>query len=299
MPTPMPKDPPFRHRPYDGSTRPFTVGLKPIGEEVWLEPDRFLNVHLAEKDRLYARDLSAVFRAEDDTADVQREVLDLVADNLVRFHPRTHAFEKGSVTLTETGRRIALAEEPALLTASKLVQEDLVVMRKGVDGYRLVAASVCFPSSWRLSEKIGRSMSGIHEGVPDFNGARMGQVVERLFENLTTDQLVCRFNWSIYPDSNLHHPMPEGIPFTVTAETLARLFLRVERQTLRRLPGSGDILFTIRIHHDPLAKLAEQEDRKRIASDLRGQLMNLTEDQLDYKGMVTARDEIAATLARM
>jgi len=292
-------EPPFRHRPYDGSTRPFTVGLKPIGEEVWLEPDRFLDAHLTEKERLFSLDLPAVFRAEADTAETQREVLDLVADNLKRFHPNSYAFERRSATNRETGRRIEFGQEPALLTASKLVQEDLVIMRRGPEGYRLVAASVCFPSSWRLSEKIGRSMSGIHEGVPDFNGARMGQVVERLFENLTTDQLVCRFNWSIYPDGNLHHPMPEGIPFTVTAETLARLFLRVERQTLRRLPGSGDILFTIRIHHDPLAKLAEQDDRKRIASDLRGQLMNLTEDQLDYKGMVAARDEIAATLAHM
>lgn len=295
----MSTEPPFRHRPYDGSTRPFTVGLKPIGEEVWLEPDRFLDAHLAEKERLFSLDLPAVFRAEHATDDAQREVLDLVADNLKRFHPRTYAFERASATIGETGRTIVLNEEPALLTASKLVQEDLVIMRSGPDGYRLVAASVCFPSSWRLSEKIGRSMSGIHAGVPDFNGARMGQVVARLFENLTTDQLVCRFNWSIYPDANLHHPMPEGIPFTVTDETLARLFLRVERQTLRRLAGSGDILFTIRIHHDPLAMLAEQDDRKRIASDLRGQLLKLTEDQLDYKGMIRARDEIAATLARL
>lgn len=296
---PTPTEPPFRHRPYDGSTRPFTVGLKPIGEEVWLEPDSYLDAYLAEKERLFSLDLPAVFRAEDGTDDAQREVLDLVADNLIRFHPRTHAFEPGSATITETGRRIDLGDGPALLAASRLVQEDLVIMRRGPDGYRLVAASVCFPSSWRLSEKIGRSMSGIHEGVPDFNGARMGRVVDRLFENLTADQLVCRFNWSIYPDSNLHHPMPEGIPFTVTAETLARLFLRVERQTLRRLGKSGDILFTIRIHHDPLAKLAEQDDRKRIASDLRGQLMDLSEDHLDYKGMIRARDEIAAALQRM
>ncbi|WP_434055411.1 MAG: DUF3445 domain-containing protein [Roseibium sp.] len=296
---PMPPEPPFQHRPYDGSTRPFTVGLKPIGEETWLEPDQFLDAHLAEKERLFAQDLRAVFRAEEDTCAAQREVLDLVTDNLMRFHPLTHRVEAGSATVIGTGRRIAFGQEPALLTASKLVQEDLVIMREGPDGYRLVAASVCFPSSWRLSEKIGRSMSGIHEGVPDFNGARMGQVVGRLFENLATDQLVCRFNWSIYPDDNLHHPIPEGIAFAVTEESLARLFLRVERQTLRRLPKSGDIVFTIRIHHDPLAKLAEQEDRKRIASDLRSQLMDLTADQLDYKGMIRARDEIAETLERM
>ena len=38
-------------------------------------------------------------------------------------------------------------------------------------------------------------------------------------------------------------------------------YLRHKRQTLRRLPASGDILFTIRIYVQPLAALAGQPRR--------------------------------------
>ena len=296
---PSSASPPFRHRPYDGSSQPFTVGLKPIGEESWLEPDTFLDLHLEEKERLFARDLPAVFRAGKDTDAAQAEVLELVVEHLKRCHEATHSFGSGTVFVGSAERGVPLSERPQLLTASRLVQEDLVIMRAGPEGYRMVAASLCFPSSWRLSEKFGLSMTGIHDGVPGFNGARMGQVVARLFQNLRTDQLLCRFNWSIYPDAELHHPQPERIPFEVTSENFARLFLRVERQTLRRLPASGDILFTIKIHQDPLAVLSGQDDQSAIASKLRSQLLDLDNDQLTYKGLVRARDEIAAALERI
>ena len=289
----------FRHRPYDGSSQPFTVGLKPIGEEDWPEPDAFLADHLAEKERLFAKEPAAVFRAEDDTGAAQCEVLEFVRDNLERFHPESHAIDEMTARLRSSGRFVSLTATPALLTASSLIQEDLVIMRPGPDGYRMVAASLCFPSSWRLSEKFGLSMTGIHESVPGFNGERMGQVVARLFENLQSDQLMCRFNWSIYADGNLHHPWPKRISFDVSTEAIARLFLRVERQTLRRLPRCGDILFTIRIHHDPLSMLAAQPDRANIASGLRQQLLALDHSQLTYKGLVAARDEIAEALRRM
>ena len=36
----------------------------------------------------------------------------------------------------------------------------------------------------------------------------------------------------------------------------AAAFIRVERQTLRKLPQSGDILFTIQIYLDPLGMIA-------------------------------------------
>jgi hypothetical protein len=288
--------PPFQHAPYDGSSLPFTVGLKPISEETWLEPDPFLIRYLAEKERLFAEAPDTVWRAEPDTQDAQREVLDLVTGSLGRFHAGSHRLSGGAVELLESGRRVALAGKPALLSASRLVQEDLILMRPGPDGYRLVAASLCFPSSWSLAEKIGLSMTGIHENVPGFNGARMGQMVARIFDNMKAGQLLERFNWSVYPDGDLHHPRPKQIRPEIAGSALARLFLRVERQTLRRLPESGDILFTIKIHHDPLAALEACEDRAERAAGLQRQLLDLDQDQLAYKGLVSTRDALAEAL---
>jgi heme-dependent oxidative N-demethylase alpha subunit-like protein len=48
-----------------------------------------------------------------------------------------------------------------------------------------------------------------------------------------------------------------------------RMRLRVERQTLRRLPRSGAIVFTIRVYMTPLAGLGPGE-AGRLAAALRG-----------------------------
>ena len=119
--------PPFHHTPYDGTSQPFTVGLKPIGEEAWLEPDPFLVKHLGEKKRLFSDHLETVFRAEPDTDAAQQEVLDLLTENLSRFHADTHRVGDAEVEIVATGARIPLAGAPALVTAASLVQEDLVL----------------------------------------------------------------------------------------------------------------------------------------------------------------------------
>lgn len=288
--------PPFQHTPYDGTSHPFTVGLKPIGEDTWLETDPFLAEHLAEKDSLFERDLDVVFRAEADTGPAQAEALRLIRDNLRRFHASTHQVGDGAVRIKGVGEPVRLTTGDALRTASRLVQEDLVIMRPGTDGYRLVAASLCFPSSWSLTEKFGQSMAGIHESVPGFNGGRMGRTVARLFENLKPGQLVCRFNWSIHQDGRLHHPEPNRVRAEIGRDVLAGLFLRVERQTLRRLEDTGDILFTIKIHHDPLAALEYQDNRAEIARGLRQQVLDLDADQLAYKGLADARGALVGVL---
>ncbi len=45
-------------------------------------------------------------------------------------------------------------------------------MRRGEEGWRLAVGALCFPSSWQLTEKFGKPMSGIHEPVPGFGPAR-------------------------------------------------------------------------------------------------------------------------------
>ena len=65
---------------------------------------------------------------------------------------------------------------------------------------------------------------------------------------------------------------------------------------MRKLPASGDILFTIRIHLDPMAALRVHPDRARIAASFAAQLAALDRAQLDYKGLAADRDRLAAAL---
>ena len=141
-------------------------------------------------------------------------------------------------------------------------------------------------------------MPAIHDNVPGFNDGRMGAVVARIFDNISESSPVWRLNWSLYGDDDLHHPFAKSLAAQVAKGT-QDLFVRVERQTLRRLPQSGDVLFTIRIHVDPLDAFAKHPEGARLAASLRKQLLALDDAQLAYKGLTDDRDRIAATLAEL
>ncbi|MFZ3033675.1 MAG: DUF3445 domain-containing protein [Parvibaculum sp.] len=290
----------FVHTPYAGSKTPFSVGLAPLDLNDWIEVDQNLGAYLAEKERLFAADEPAVLRAQDDTREAQAEVLALLLEHLPRRFPEQYVVDSDTVSAAASGATYALADwrDAPLALAAQLVQEDLVIMRQGPEGYRLVAAALCFPSSWSLTEKFGQAMTGIHEAVPDFNEGRTGRVVAKIFDNLAVDNPVWRLNWSIYGDDELHHPQAKALDARVTDGT-PELYVRVERQTLRRLPESGDLLFTIKVHVDPIAAFATHPDGERLAAGLRAQLLAMSEAQIDYKGLTKERDRIAAALAEL
>ncbi|TIO37836.1 MAG: DUF3445 domain-containing protein, partial [Mesorhizobium sp.] len=76
--------------PYDGSSKLFTIGLKPLELNRWIEVDHLLLPHLAEKRRLYAEIPEKIFVEEEETRDAQQEVFDLLAGYLPAKHPETH-----------------------------------------------------------------------------------------------------------------------------------------------------------------------------------------------------------------
>lgn len=103
-------------------------------------------------------------------------------------------------------------------------------------------------------------MVAIHAPVPGFE-AELAVRVMRIFDHLKTEQPVWLTNWSLMTEATLflptsHERSPACLEGLDAASAGERLFLRAERQTLRRLPKTGAILFTIRTHVDPLNAIA-------------------------------------------
>ncbi len=283
------------HTPYDGSSRLFAIGLKPLDLSGWIEADERLAADLAEKERLAATRWNEVFAAEPGTEAAQAEVLALLAAHLSARFPQLYRREGG--TMQVGGRAVPLDATPALWTAARLVQEDLVLMRRGAAGWRLAAASLSFPSSWKLSEKFGRPIHEMHAPVPGFGqGTRNAELIARMFDKMRPETPMIRWNWSVYGDAELFHPHNSPARRFGDGERAENVFLRVERQTLRHLPQSRDILFTIRIIVDPLEELERHSDAPRIATALIDQLGSFNAEQLDYKGMTLERDRLVARL---
>lgn len=285
------------HTPYDGSHKLFTIGVKPLDPADWIDVDDQLLNYLDEKDRLAERAYDKIFVAEPGTETAQAEALTLLADYLPERFPDIYQRIGPQIDIIPAFRRVRLDTlYPPLLVAGGLVQEDLVIMRRDDTGWRLVAGHLCFPSSWRLHEKFGKALQEIHTPVPDFgHDTRNATIIERMFDNLRPEQPIIRWNWSLHADDALHHPHSIG-QWRFGDEKIDSLFFRLERQTLRKLPGSGDILFTIRIYLDPLEAMEQQPNAAELARALIGQLQAYTPPQLDYKGLTLERDRLIARL---
>lgn len=286
------------YTPYDGSAKPFTIGLLQLEPERWIEPDEDLAEQLALKRELVAEHDELVLRAEPDTQEAQQEVLDLLANYLPHRHPDLYRLEGGMMNVAGIDTGICDDRLIPLHRAGLLVQDDLIVMRRGDDGWRIAAGFLAFPSAWRLSEKFGRVMDEIHAPVPGFQaGSRNAGLINRMFDNLSPERLVVRWNWSVNWRHALYHPESQSAPER-NLVPVERSVIRVERQTLRKLPRSGDILFTIRIYLDPVATIMAQPNAVALASSMADQLEALTMDEADYKGLVERRKELVAHLRR-
>jgi hypothetical protein len=275
-----------------GLPRALSIGLSPLADPArWLEPDDRLAFQLGEKERLIAAYPQQVFMAEPDTLDAQREVDTLLRTHLVAAFPETYRAEGDAIIVA--GRRVerTSGEDRILQDTGRLVADDLVIMRKRAGGWTLAAASLCFPTFWNLAEKFARPITAIHAPVPGFSaGTRNAVLIERIFDKLQVGRQVQRSNWSVHNDGELHHIEPHGIPINCSdADTMAKLFLRREYQTLTKLPASDDILFTIRVHADPLEGIESVPGQCAALAD---RLMDLDAEGLAYKGLTAGRDRL-------
>lgn len=288
------------YTPYaSNTTRPFSIGLSALDPQRWIEPDGDLGRYLDEKRRLEEEHFDDIFRAAPESLDAQQECLDLLVSHLLQSQGDRYS-RSGSV-MTMAGRAVDLADEsrPPLLRAGSLIQDDLVILRKKPDGWTIIAAHLAFPSSWSLAEKFMRPMAQVHAHVPGFEGGtRNDTIINRVFDNLQPDLPAERFNWSINWRYALYHPVsirPSTDPASVGIDPRSA-FVRVERQTLRKLPVSGDIVFTIRIYLDPVAAFEHHADGARMAEGLAAQLEAMSAEQIDYKGLAEKRDALVRCL---
>jgi hypothetical protein len=177
--------------------------------------------------------------------------------------------------------------------AGRLVAEDLCLLQASDEGYRLIGASLCFPNRWQLGEKIGQPLDVIHEPVPGFAPA-LQKPVAHFFAALKPDRILARVNWGIADDPTLFQPIGRDADIAITPATAgSALYLRVERQTLRRLPQSDAVLFTIRTEITPLDRVvATRED----AIDLAGAIRDMSPAMLRYKHLTAVAPALLAWL---
>ena len=253
------EDPPFR----------LSMGLLKIPVSDWFEifDLRERAFQMSEKRRHLASQFDDVFIAAPSSYPASKEVLGLMLNHLPSFRPDLYSRNRNTINLNSHSdfkeevwsTNLKTNEMHPLDLAARLVQEDMIIMlppdikkTSASTGWWLAAGSVAFPSRWSLKEKFGQSMNIIHAPVP-FYKKQLQVTVNNFFNKMPCNEIYARRNWSLYDNSSLRQDgteqMNERTQNTITSNNAGeRLWLRVERQTLRKLKETGAILFTIRIH---------------------------------------------------
>jgi dimethylamine monooxygenase subunit A len=161
------------------------------------------------------------------------------------------------------GRELAamLGIKGALPQAALACHEDLCLLarRDGADVYRLIGAAVAWPSDWHPKDKIGLPLRALHAPIAGYE-EHLASGVDKFMATLRPGAIYARANWFIAATGSRRwlpdHPPAEAFAHVTPHNAGETLFVRSERQTLRRLPQTGAILFTIGIYVDPLARLS-------------------------------------------
>lgn len=274
-------------RPWVGGAFRWRLGLRPLDPADWIERGPDHAERMAVKAEVLAHHHDTAVVVADDVADESTEVLDALVDHLDRRFP-THA--------ARPDPRLHRLD-----AAGRLVQEDLVLLveRRG----RLVVGggSVCFPNRWDLRSKLGRTVAEVHAPVPRLNG-QLGERIDSVLARLRPDRGLWRLGWGVLDTDALYQPVdgtaaprPSDRAGGIDRLTADDIHLRVERETLRRFPRTGCVLFTIRTRVAPLATLlADPADAARLAEAV----AELPDDVAAYKQLDDLGQRIVAETRR-
>ena len=286
--------------PFQDGEYTMTMGTQALKQELIIEVDtEHYQEELAYKEKLLAQDHAYYCQTPAETLPLQWETLELLLPQMAQRYP-------ACFTLTIHGSRwhwqnmllnqetSFVLGEPASLPVAPLdwlgrqVQEDLLLLAdEPSEGIPLVAGHLCFPNDWCLCDKMSQSFLTIHQPVPLF-AEQIGRSSQLLLERLKVGRPVWRVNWAFKATSRL-----DLTPRTTAEQREAsrqlmlcnigeRCFLRIERQTLSRLPHTRAILFTVHTYQTPVSTVVRNTDHARR---ILAALQTIPESMLHYKGM--------------
>ena len=272
------------------------LGLRARSEAEWLPSnDLFGNQaaraeQIALKTQLLAKYHQDVFSTMPNTNAAGDEVLTMVRQHLTAYH-HDHAHDDHPHDDHPHDDRIPPADAGLhpLDRAARLVPEDLLLLAPFSESaaddatavkWHLVAASLCFPAHWVLAEKMGKPLAAIHGPVPHYD-ERLAGPVDRLFDKMTIGPISARMNWSLQIGTDLFTPHRAQRQAAAGDLDNNQLCLRLENQTLRKLPQTGFVLFTIRTHIEPVSRWKHTPN---ALDDLAKMLNNMSRESQSYKG---------------
>jgi len=152
------------------------------------------------------------------------------------------------------------------------IEDDVVIMHKG----KLEACFVAFPSSWNAGEKVGKTLSELHEPIAD--NEALVRASDGIMRAMTSGQSYHRYTWGISSlDGYSNHPLYEKPDF----DSLDNLTFRVEHERTMTIIDKETAVFLIHVDTYPL-----EEVLKTDFGLIKESIDSMSESVLEYKNLV-------------
>ena len=182
-----------------------------------------------------------------------KELMEMCVQFLCARYPKYFSLNKDNTILrngilnTETDLK---STEPLHVLLQNVPEDFAIMIRDSQTGiYSFRGGMIMSSLGWDLGSKIGLKLHEIHAPIPDYS-EKMQFSMDRYFAKKPTNKGIQRGSWGFEIDQPLY--MAPGDPLEKLKETqdpnltIERVHLRVDHQTLRRLPLSGAVVFNFK-----------------------------------------------------
>ncbi|KAF7338651.1 hypothetical protein MVEN_02091600 [Mycena venus] len=250
-------------RPY----RPFrweyhqTMSLKTMDPDRWIELESTYRQRIQQRNELYSKHGKKIIDMLPGSEDACRELMEMVIQFVCARYPRQFRMDTGSGIFYNNILDIASDTRTAhpLEFLLQHIPEDFLLTQERKNGlYAFRAGVSCSSVGWNVSTKIGLHLHEIHQPVPDYK-EKMDFSMNRFFTNMKVDKPIQRGSWGIEvgqplflqeDDPDFRAPVPDL--------KISDLHLRVDWQTLRRLPRSRAIVFNFKALFTPIEEFRSE-----------------------------------------
>ncbi|KAG6907794.1 hypothetical protein DXG01_007333 [Tephrocybe rancida] len=232
------------------------MALSKMDPDWWLELESTYRERIAQRQQLYTDHGRAILDAMPGSEHACKELLEMVVAFLCARYPdqfqmnwRSGLFHN---LILGTSSNIRTAD-PLHILLDNVPEDFLITQKDGETGlYVLRAAVSCSAIGWRLREKMGKPLHEIHEPVPDYK--------EKMQFSMD------RMRGTQKPELDVKD-----------------IYLRVDWQTLRRLPKTQAIVFNFKALFTPVTQFQnEPYIPKLLAKILRDSKQSFKEYKSTY-----------------
>ncbi|RAL05216.1 heme-dependent oxidative N-demethylase family protein [Aspergillus ibericus CBS 121593] len=264
---------PYPAQPIKGRERyRVMMDIRKLDVENWLTIDKnYMDEHEV-RSHLLQTEKSKVLQCLPESYDACLEALEEVVEFLCQRFSNVFDQKKcGDETVVHnkmTGETFTFGGDnkdvDPLEIAVRLTMEDLSILMKNEDDeYYLAASASLFPVGWTVQDRIGWTISKLHNPVPLWH-QQVANSVSKFLARLTPASPMERSNYFVEvkrPDEDLFEVLyrPTSLSEDNPDPTPQDIVIRRERQTFRRLPRTGAIVFGVKTILTTLDELPMQE----------------------------------------